>query len=482
MNAKSPLRRSMLATGLLVLYGGGCGDGQSPVDPIVSQPGRISVSVQATGGDLDDNGYDVVVGSDGFRRPVSLAGHSAFDFAAGSHTVLLEGVAHNCSVVSANPLSVTVSAGGITEVVFVVECMTTGVEVTTRTTGSHFPSQHQLLVDNPPPVSLSINGSTVVGRVTPGTHTVTLSVQAVNCTVTSAKSITVLVSNRAVTPVQFEVACGPPVRLESIAYTFVHSNPTPYRSINLVRPDGTSAVEITAGHSPAWSPDGTKLVFSTRECSDDYYDYGFCSGGVMIVDPETREFSIPSNASDGFDPAWSPNGNEIVFAGCCSGTSGAPQLFLLRLDGSPGGGSAIPLVMPSVLYAEHPAWSPDGQRIAFSCAIDPEHLDICVIKADGSGLVRLTTGITQDQHPAWSPDGNRIAFTTYVTATSPQIAIMAPTGGSISVLTLGADPAWSKDGRKLVFERDNLLFTSDSDGSNATQLMTGHGYDPAWRP
>lgn len=479
MNAKSPLRQSMIAAGLLVLYGGGCGDGKSPVEPIVSQPGRISVSVHALGGDLDDNGYEVVVGSDGFRRPVSLAGHSAFDFPAGSHSVLLEGVAQNCSVVSANPLPVTVSPGGITEVVFAVECMTTGVEVTTRTTGSHFPSEHQLLVDNPPPVSLSINGSTVVGRVTPGTHTVTLSVQAVNCTVTSAKSITVLVSNRAVTPVQFEISCGPPVRLESIAYTFVHST-TQSRSVNLVRPDGTGAVEITAGHSPAWSPDGTKLVFSTRECGYDYYYYAFCSGGLMIVDPETREFSIPPNAGDGFDPAWSPNGNEIVFARCCSGTWGGAQLFLLRLDGSPSG-SAIPLVMPSVLYAEHPAWSPDGQRIAFSCGIDAEHLDICVVRSDGSGLVRLTTGLTLDLQPAWSPDGSRIAFTTY-DSSLPQIAIIAATGGTISVLTPGADPAWSKDGRKLVFERDNLLFTSDSDGSNATQLMTGRGYDPAWRP
>lgn len=475
----------MLATGLLGLYGSGCADGKSPSEPTVSQPGRISVSVVTSGGDLDDTGYDVVVGAAGFRRPISLSGHSSFDFPPGSHTILLEGIAQNCSVASANPLSVTVSPGSLTEVAFAVECMTTGVAITTRTIGSHLPSEHQLQLNNPPSVPLSINGTTVFGRLAPGTHTVTLSMRGLNCTVTSASSITVTVSNRAVTPVEFEISCGPPVRLESIAYTLGNSTSL-LRTINVVRPDGTNAFEISAGHSPAWSPDGAKLVFSTTECPD-YYDYygndPFCEGGLVVVDPETREFlSIPSGGADGFDPAWSPTGNEIAFVRCCAGTGGGSQLFLLRLDGAPGGGPAIQIALPAVLSALHPAWSPDGQRIAFSCAIDPGVFDLCVVNADGTGIVRLTGGLAQHIQPAWSPDGSRIAFAIHSPLSPPHIAVISPGGGAISILTPGANPAWSRNGSKLVFERGDLLFISNADGSNATQLLNGMGHDPAWRP
>src|SRR5207247_11024943 len=56
-----------------------------------------------------------------------------------------------------------------------------------------------------------------------------------------------------------------------------------------------------------------------------------------------------------------------------------------------------------------PAWSPDGQRIAFSSQRDGS-TDIYVMNADGSGLRRVTAG-PFDQQPAWSPDGARIVFT-----------------------------------------------------------------------
>lgn len=477
MNAKGHLRRSLIAAGALVLYGGGCGDGKSPAEPIVSQPGRIRVSVLASGGDLDANGFEVVVGSEGFRRPVSLAGPSAFDFAAGSHSVRLEGVAPNCSVVSTNPLTVTVVAGGIAEVVFQVECETTGIVVTTRTTGSHFPGNYQLLVNSLPSVPIPVNGSLVVGRLAPRAHTVALSVQALNCAVTSAQSITVLVENRAVTPLEFEISCEAPIRLESIAYTVISPIRPQTYGIGLVKPDGTGAYEVATGHSPAWAPDGTKLVFSTTECDEYYYDH--CAGGLVIVDPETRELTVPSGGEYGHDPAWSPRGDAIAFTQCCD-YGNTSRLYVLPL-GPSHGGTAIPIVMPSLLSAQYPAWSPDGQRLAFSCKMFRDNFDICVINADGSGLDRLTSDTTQQMHPAWRPDGGAIAFTIYG-GTTPELGTIAATGGAVTAITSGEKPAWSRDGTKLLFQRGLYLFIADADGSNVTQLMPGPGNDPAWRP
>jgi TolB protein len=53
-----------------------------------------------------------------------------------------------------------------------------------------------------------------------------------------------------------------------------------------------------------------------------------------------------------------------------------------------------------------PAWSPDGGDIAFVA----DETDICLIKADGTGLKQLTKGQGVNMKPAFSPDGRLIVF------------------------------------------------------------------------
>jgi Tol biopolymer transport system component len=58
-----------------------------------------------------------------------------------------------------------------------------------------------------------------------------------------------------------------------------------------------------------------------------------------------------------------------------------------------------------------PAWSPRGDRIAFTAKDRGEvDYDIFTIRPDGTGLRRLTSAAGNDSHPAWSPDGEWIAF------------------------------------------------------------------------
>ena len=71
----------------------------------------------------------------------------------------------------------------------------------------------------------------------------------------------------------------------------------------------------------------------------------------------------------------------------------------------------------SFLWDQKPAWSPDGSRIAFTCdrlvsqAPFQSSNEICVMNADGSGVIAVTSEPTAfDAGPTWSPDGTKIAF------------------------------------------------------------------------
>ena len=70
----------------------------------------------------------------------------------------------------------------------------------------------------------------------------------------------------------------------------------------------------------------------------------------------------------------------------------------------------VPGLTQSIGFVGHPAWSPDGETIAFECEIDPGNRDLCAIRANGTGLVRLTSDLASASLPRFSVDGSKIRF------------------------------------------------------------------------
>jgi Tol biopolymer transport system component len=138
---------------------------------------------------------------------------------------------------------------------------------------------------------------------------------------------------------------------------------------------------------------------------------------------------------------------------------------------------------PGEEYA--PAWSPDGQSIAYTTKDARGNFDIAVIKASGGQPVRLTSNPTYDGLPAWSPDGQYIAFESDRDFHA-DIWIMDLDGQNPRKLTFSREgnftPTWSPDGSRILYELVPLnsdpsgnreLWVMDREGKNTRKLADG---------
>ena len=121
------------------------------------------------------------------------------------------------------------------------------------------------------------------------------------------------------------------------------------------------------------------------------------------------------------------------------------------------------------------------------------HWDVHVINLDGTGDTRLTSDPADDGLPAWSPDGNRIAFASNRTGAG-DIYVMDADGSNVKRLTADPNvddwPAWSTDGTRIAFQRaakDDApadIWVMNADGThpvNLTHSPTVKDSGPSWR-
>jgi TolB protein len=224
---------------------------------------------------------------------------------------------------------------------------------------------------------------------------------------------------------------------------------------------------------------GDKGIFSTRIA------YVLKSGGryqlqVADADGQNAQAALVSNEPI-ISPAWSPDGQRIAYV---SFESKKPIVYVHQL--ATGRRTVVANFKGS---NSAPSWSPDGRRLAVVLTKDGGS-QIYLINADGSGVRHLVTSYGIDTEPAWSADGQYLYFTSD-RGGSPQIYRASAGGGDIQRITFDGNynvtPRPSPDGRLLAFiaRREGRFQLSVMDlASRQVQILTDSYKDesPSFAP
>ena len=259
------------------------------------------------------------------------------------------------------------------------------------------------------------------------------------------------------------------------------------REIYLMNPDGSEQINITNHRAndinPVWSPTGEHILFAS-----DREQKAWGTWDLYLMDPDG------SNVQKVFDkwkirtgPTWSPDGKRIAYS---YGEIGNTLLYIGTIDGKDEERVAIG-------YSS--AWSPDGTEI-ISCsgALDkPRRFSLLKVRTNRQTFFPFPKEPMWVRGPAWSPNGDKLAFSWHIDGFREEAIYVVNRDGTdlqeiVGALTTRAtDPIWSPDGTELLYTKINKniglqTFKVALDGGKPVQLThkgwnyTGSWFDPAY--
>ena len=291
--------------------------------------------------------------------------------------------------------------------------------------------------------------------------------------------LAVLLSASAATPANLIAQRQPVLRQIKVPHSYY------YREMYLP--------QLTSGPSSVtWSSDGQELIYSMQ-------------GSLWrqrIGSEEARQ--LTSGPGYDYQPDWSPDGAEVVYA---SYRNDAVELRLLNLQS----GESRPLVSNGAVNVE-PRWSPDGKRIAYVSSAYEGRWHVFITSAAGeqtAGGERITEDRdgrlpryyygAYDQYlsPTWSADGQELILISnrgHIWGSGGFWRMPARSRASLREIhdeetTWRARPDWSRDGKRVVYSsylggQWNHLWVMTADGGDPFQLTYGQGdaTAPRWSP
>jgi hypothetical protein len=246
------------------------------------------------------------------------------------------------------------------------------------------------------------------------------------------------------------------------------------------------------GSAVSFSPDGTKVTFSRMEYDD---ESGLLIGSkIYMTNVDGTNFTALTNdtrySAASYSPSFSPDGKKIVFSSRMG--SNTSQIYIMNSNGTGG----FERLTNDTLDDDVPIFSPDGKNIVFVRAGNIFSMNA---DADGEGnrvVINLSNNhnnnatATIDKSPSFSPDGKKIAF-----VRDHSIYLMDADDGSYQTLlkkNAPFSPSWSPDGTKIAFSDGRDILVVDADGRNQRRIL--HNYDdvddpplvqysqPSWGP
>jgi TolB protein len=237
--------------------------------------------------------------------------------------------------------------------------------------------------------------------------------------------------------------------------------------------------------SPAWSPDGTKLTYTTfKTGTPEIVEYNLITGKTIEL---TKGFGNSSGST------WSPDGEKIAFSSSMQNSK--THIYIMNSYGN----HIQPFIFNSEIEVE-PSFSPDGKFIAFtSNRFGKPMIFLRNLKTNED--TRLTYAGWYNASASWSPESSVIAFASYDRKIDRWDLFKIDVDGShIQRLTLSQGdnekPTWSPDGRFILFQSSrssrgentihvpSKLYVMSKDGYFQREVPTivPNVRQPAWGP
>jgi Tol biopolymer transport system component len=234
--------------------------------------------------------------------------------------------------------------------------------------------------------------------------------------------------------------------------------------------------------APRYSPDGRRIVYSYQPNADKDDPEPVTQLHVMNADGTDDHLLPTENAA--FQAAWSPEGDRLAFT---QNVDGQDDLFVMATDGS-----GLERLTNDAASDWAVAWTPDESALLFNSDRDGT-FHVHRFDLGTKAITSVTTGPSNDYEPAISPDGTRVAFTSDRRGDGHfDVWLTGIEGGEPTRFTTGSDDdvgdsymaVWSPDGSKIAFASNRTddfeVYVMPAAGGEAVNLSQSPGSSDGW--